>query len=98
MRKLATVLCLLVLCFASASAQSWNLAYDAKATLMGQTLVTYDVVDTRPVLEVRGETVDELILWRTGDGVVSQTISTVTQPGIQGHAAVLNGIAMGLIA
>src|SRR5687768_2694729 len=99
MRKLATVLCLLVLCFSLSSAQTWNIALDPSATVKGVVTVQYTLPDgTVPVLSKAGDYIDEVTIWRTGDGTISQTLVAASKPGVQSHAAVLNGVATGLIA
>lgn len=98
MRKLASVLCLLVLCAASASAQSWNLAQDPAAILTAESVVTYAVIDDTPFLTAKGDEVHEVILWRTGSGALSHTIVSSSRPAIQAQASVMNSAARGMIA
>jgi hypothetical protein len=82
MRKLATVLSLLVLCVGSASAQ-WNLAQDPAATLIGKPYVTYNVEATSSEIKVllkadtKGGIQDEVSIWRTGTGSTSYTVADI---------------------
>jgi hypothetical protein len=82
MRKLATVLSLLVLCVGSASAQ-WNLAQDPAATLIEKNIVPYDVLTTSSSYEVqlktelKGGIQDEISIWRTGTGSTAYTVADI---------------------
>jgi hypothetical protein len=79
MRKLATVLSLLVLCVGSASAQ-WNLAQDPAAALISKPVVNYTAQQTdkgiQVVLKSEGQTTsDEIMIWRTGTGSTAYTVA-----------------------
>lgn len=82
MRKLATVLSLLVLSVGSASAQ-WNLAQDPAATLLERPSVVYQVESTSSgynVLlkqDVKGGIQDEISIWRTGTGTTAYTVTDI---------------------
>ena len=110
MRKLATVLLLLVLCFGSAASQ-WN---SPDATVIGQTVVEYQVQITETGFDVSlktdpiGATTDEITIWRTGGGSTAYTLadSKVYDENLQkltkadaltaqGEAALLEGLANG---
>lgn len=81
MRKLATVLSLLVLCVGSVSAQ-WNLAQDPGATLNAQSIAQYAAQQTSTGLNVMlksdGQTTsDEIMIWRTGTGSTAYTVADI---------------------
>jgi hypothetical protein len=112
MRKLATVLSLLVLSVGSASAQ-WNLAQDPAAVLTQQTAVVYAVQQTSTGIDVqlreKDNISDEVAIWRTGTGATAYTVSDIavydptlvsmpTPAAIEAQceAAILKGIANGM--
>lgn len=79
MRKLATVLLLLVICFGSSAAQ-WNLANDPAATLADQKLAEYSVQKSTSGFEVLlkadGNAIsDEIFIYRNGSGATDYTIA-----------------------
>jgi hypothetical protein len=69
--------------------------------MVGQNSVVYDVVESPlgpvPFLTTVGKTIDEVIVWRTGDGNIAHTLTAATRPAVQGHAAVLSSVKNGLI-